>query len=155
MFYFSLYPEIPIRGIDKETIRELMKQEPNYEELKLQLQGLLNQNQSPLDNTQFVEAYQTCAHDIILLYDSELKSATDFNVAGKLQFKFSRDGLVTFPKGLPTYAYVGIEVLRDNQKYTDPILFGTDKLVIAPSSILAWFITKIFEKEPPKSQSIQ
>lgn len=113
LFYFATYPEIYIRNIPLNDLKNIVKDTPNNTRLNELIISSLNQNKSPFDYQEFVDLFQVNLGEILgelskINQDKGMKlPPIDL---GYFEFKFERDGLIEIPKYSPMGTNIAVSI---------------------------------------------
>lgn len=134
LFYFSMHPEIVLRGLSGKDLMNLIRANENYESLKMQIESLINSNLSPFKNESFTRMLNNSGYAMGIskrTFKTTKKKGEDI-----FQYTYTRDGTVSWPSEFPVFCTVGLEIINaDTQtSVSGPQILDKSKLYISPGA---------------------
>lgn len=136
VFFYKIFPQISLMELPDSDIVELMKENPDYANLRNAAIAALQKGISPIDDGIFMDLLGSSVAAIFENPGTIAKSTANFNRVGLLEFDNDRQGKIEWPKTIPFFAFLGIEI---SDKSTGKIVMSPkyikpDKISMSPGS---------------------
>lgn len=135
-FFYKMFPHIRFMELTDQQIDTHMKDNPDYTNLRNAALAALEEGLSPIDDDLFLDMLSSHVEEIFQSQTSSLKSTSEFNKLGELEFTYDRDRKIKWPNKLPFYAFVGVEISDKStgEIVMKPRYIKPDKFSFTPDS---------------------